>query len=607
MKNNKKILAILILVFSLVLSACGIKITNDVKVDQNFSGTRSILLEISNDDMNYFEGGREGLNEFLQYNIKDPLVFAESRETESGYAVLINLNFNSIEDYNEKLKSLVGEEFTDSTPLVSYVIPSEDNPFLSGISFNDNVSSQIILRYLVNAAVEQGRISESNAGSVWDSENYSLTINDEVILEQSGVPVSYEDSDYIGPYEVAMYTTPSESGETYNRTFKVNMEGTPQDSEWWKYIFPEDNVEYLEENNDVHLFVMKDATLEQIAEATKTMLGSSNHEISISAEPVEEGLGIVKRLYEKGEVASYNPDIYLSSSFYDMYIDPINLAAEDHGEYSSAYLSLYDILDGVEKINEISPSFRSIEVNTNVEIDSKFTRTIKMDLGESLDTELFKEQLKTKLEEAGIESTGSENILQYSYSGDDFEEKNRFMFSGEVTREEEDLSLFKKVDKVTEAASINYPYFEEYITNASLADDSDENSFIYSTFEYGTFYLNSEYVTIKILPIILIALGVIALTIAIILFVRHVKKKREEGPNSYDFEKYADKTRRVLASTASKVKNKAQETAATVKDIAQESSEKANTEDTNIQKFRAGSNNKNKYVEGEYNDEIDII
>ncbi len=123
-----------ILVLLLVLTSCGATISQTVEIDNDFNGTKTILIEISEDDATYLEGGVDALSETIN-KVKPDFITQNFITLPEGHFIELSYDFNDINEYEEKTKTLTGnenftvslEETVGSTFLTSEVIYSESD------------------------------------------------------------------------------------------------------------------------------------------------------------------------------------------------------------------------------------------------------------------------------------------------------------------------------------------------------------------------------------------------------------------------------------------------------------------------------------------------
>ena len=90
-------------VVSASLSGCGVNLSSKIKLNKDFSGTRTMSCTFSSRDFNaYFKGSKEDLNKLIKESCPDSLTYTSSSDGEND-TYTFYLRFSSLDDYKKKL------------------------------------------------------------------------------------------------------------------------------------------------------------------------------------------------------------------------------------------------------------------------------------------------------------------------------------------------------------------------------------------------------------------------------------------------------------------------------------------------------------------------
>ena len=81
---KKKVFLLTMLLSLLLLSGCGVNLSSKIKLNKDFSGTRTMSCTFSSRDFNaYFKGSKEDLNKLIKESCPDSLTYTSSSDGEN--------------------------------------------------------------------------------------------------------------------------------------------------------------------------------------------------------------------------------------------------------------------------------------------------------------------------------------------------------------------------------------------------------------------------------------------------------------------------------------------------------------------------------------------
>lgn len=247
-------------------------------------------VSLDSDSMKEVVGGPQALEALLKEQITPPLELNIQTATETNFQATITLKFKDLEEYKSIAKTLLDKGGTGVTPEVTFE-KGEGALFVDGYQFSDNIKTEDLLRYVSNAAVDQGIVSEENADQIWGDETYELILDKEKVFTATEAPFTYESGQDNGPTQIYMETSPTEEGK-WNRTFALYFKADVYDNlkkDWDSTLFvdpdllkwdPIDIEESLSGPLKAVVFQIKDANLPEIQSVTSTAFGDTENSLS---------------------------------------------------------------------------------------------------------------------------------------------------------------------------------------------------------------------------------------------------------------------------------------------------------------------------------------
>lgn len=185
MKLLKKIFLLCLLFSALFLTACGIEVSTNMNIEENFHGKRVISCFVSKQDMaSYFKGDLKNVDSMLENNCPDCFVYSK-KETTNGTEFIFEIPFESMEDYEAAVSSVL-----HFSPEIEYA--HTDSLFSNGITLKENFTSIDLLHWFEILLKEEYDIKESQLSSLWDVKDTYVTWKQESYESKSDkIDISY--------------------------------------------------------------------------------------------------------------------------------------------------------------------------------------------------------------------------------------------------------------------------------------------------------------------------------------------------------------------------------------------------------------------------------
>ena len=128
---KKKVFLFSLLLSLLLLCGCGVNLSSKVKLNKDFSGTRTMSCTFSSRDFHtYFKGSKEDLNNLIKESCPDALTYTSSSDAGND-TYTFYLRFSSLDDYKQKISGLL-----NFSPVITYEYG--DSPFVNGLIYKSH-------------------------------------------------------------------------------------------------------------------------------------------------------------------------------------------------------------------------------------------------------------------------------------------------------------------------------------------------------------------------------------------------------------------------------------------------------------------------------------
>lgn len=161
------ILASLLLVLALLLSACGATVDTNLSFSKDGKGTRTIVATLDTENLSeHAKGGLKAITASLKKHTPKQLTFKGVKENKSDHEAVatFTMSFDSFEDYEKKVNELLLAGGSEKAAEINTVI--ENNEFVNGFATEENFTSADLLAWTKDGLIADGVIAESDASKV---------------------------------------------------------------------------------------------------------------------------------------------------------------------------------------------------------------------------------------------------------------------------------------------------------------------------------------------------------------------------------------------------------------------------------------------------------
>lgn len=202
---------------ALLLAACGADVNTQLELDKGYSGERQFVLTMAESDADTLSGGLDAAEQSFQSHLPDALTFEGIEPVEDGYKATFIMQFDDVDDYRNKITSLLdASDIAESERGMNVQV--DEQQLVTSVEFEEDFYNDELMRWASDALVEDEVVpgntpvltSNGTASVIFDGEevdnatslpriNFSLT--DDRRFEEIDLDFEILDS---GEFNVAM-------------------------------------------------------------------------------------------------------------------------------------------------------------------------------------------------------------------------------------------------------------------------------------------------------------------------------------------------------------------------------------------------------------------
>lgn len=205
---KKKCLLVMFLLSLTFLCSCGVELTSNVKLQKDFSGTRTMSCTFSSSEfVRFFKGTAEDLDQVIEESCPTHLTYKKSSKgNQTVYT--FTLHFSSLKDYKEKAETIL-----NFAPEISYQYG--DSPFVNGLIYKENFSSKDLMAWLYTALYEKKYVDKQSVDALWNLKKTTISFSGKSYETED--KVSIDEMQYAPLSSVKISTNTTKNG-TLKRT-----------------------------------------------------------------------------------------------------------------------------------------------------------------------------------------------------------------------------------------------------------------------------------------------------------------------------------------------------------------------------------------------------
>lgn len=557
MNLSKKLTLALLIFFCIILSACAVKSSDEMSVDNNFKGTRSIHIEINDKNANFFSNGRSGIVDFLKKNVSAPLTLSLNSENKDKIDAQIVLNFESLNDYIDKVKHLYKHYNIGEMPKTEFK-SSFNNIFIKGVYFYDDVTSKKLLKGLIDKAISEKLIDKENIDKILPPSNYNFKYNGKNLISSGEKgPYQINNYEYFGPSKYILSTS-MEDKNLWNRVFTVvfplkNLDQLKSKGiDWKKHLVKNSDINVVKEQEIeedgskalLYKFSLDKQSIKTIEKVSSTFL-QANSSIDLSINKNPKTFSINYNISEKIDNFQNDDKVSITSVYYtrpkdsSMHYPSSSLPNKELSTIKDAIIvEKKDLLEGYKATKEIKAKFSKAEITTTISPDKNLTRKITIIKGSDFYADMGSELISSYLSKNNIQASDDSKTIAIKYGPKDFENKNSLFFNKNPNIKVSQAGIFGYKIEYSDNSSFSKFSVDEVVQNfisPNLSRSSEKKiSFMDNSFDNQISISGT-----KISNILIFLITLLSFFILIFLLIRLIKKYRQTNKLNLDKESNA--------------------------------------------------------------------
>ena len=187
------LLAVLLTIGALILSACGAKIETQLGLESADKGVRTMQVSFDlKDNQDKIKGGTQALDASLRKHLPSGLEYGGIQSEGDKARATFTLPFSSIDEYRSKVASILKASGTDTEPQISII--NSNQGLVQGIQVKENFTSKELLGWVPEALVVDGVIESSRKSNVFSSDgDTTVKFGDKEVKNSGGSTISAKD------------------------------------------------------------------------------------------------------------------------------------------------------------------------------------------------------------------------------------------------------------------------------------------------------------------------------------------------------------------------------------------------------------------------------
>ena len=266
---KKKVFLFGLLFSLLLLCGCGVNLTSTVKLNKDFSGTRTMSCTFSSRDFNtYFKGSKEDLNKLIKESCPDSLSYTSS-SSDGNDTYTFYLRFSSLNDYKKKVSDLL-----NFSPKITYEYG--DSPFVNGLIYKENFTSKDLMTWLYTALYEKKYVDKDSSSDLWDLKSTEISFLGKTYETKDKIDI--DEMTYVPISSINIYTQTKNPGKlTRTIKFEIPQKTLDQNSGKIRSYFSGNDITWENTSDGKTLCVSFDAdNFSDLAQKTRAVLHSKN-------------------------------------------------------------------------------------------------------------------------------------------------------------------------------------------------------------------------------------------------------------------------------------------------------------------------------------------
>lgn len=287
--------AILVLMFGLF--GCGSTLTTNLDMSENYAGTRTMDVSISESDFAEYvtNGDFQTIATETQAITPECLTFTYDQSEDGTYNFHFVLAFTSKDDYMAKVTSLIGEGYSSEYNFSTA-------PFSEGVMLDEDFTSEDLLEWFKDYLVEKGYVASEDESYIFEYTDNYVTVNG-IEYESWSDYLSVDEQTYINIDEINIFTDIDAENAKVARKIEVVFSDYVMENYREKLatyltsVTPEGSVgewQVMDDDYEKYVVLIPACTPDEMTAAMQTFTGSTKSGVQLVIAGETIGMGGVK-------------------------------------------------------------------------------------------------------------------------------------------------------------------------------------------------------------------------------------------------------------------------------------------------------------------------
>ena len=175
------ILGLLLLISMMMLSGCGASVTSKTSFNSEGGGTRSISAVISESDAKNLTNGFEELDILLKQAAPEGITINRTTLDNGDAKYQFSIQFSNIDDYNQKVSSIIGKSHNATWY-------SSSNVFMSNVEFSEEDCTYDLIAWAIDAFKDSKYSAFASRFTLYEVASNEFYFGDQLVYSGTGNP-----------------------------------------------------------------------------------------------------------------------------------------------------------------------------------------------------------------------------------------------------------------------------------------------------------------------------------------------------------------------------------------------------------------------------------
>lgn len=198
---------------ALVLTSCGADVNTQLEIHDDFSGTRTFVLTMTDADADRLSGGIDAAEQVLDNGAPEMLSFEAVQAEDEGYSATFTMSFDDLSDYQAQINALLDASNVAESDRQMNLEVDEQHLFTS-VVLEEDFYNDDLMRWASTALTDE-EIVDANSTVLTTSGSARVVFNGEEIETSTSLPrISFSFTDDHRFRDVDLDVALAASGET---------------------------------------------------------------------------------------------------------------------------------------------------------------------------------------------------------------------------------------------------------------------------------------------------------------------------------------------------------------------------------------------------------